>query len=82
MLSNISSNYYYYYYFVRNEGYIFCYCLSKVACIGVSEPGGGSDVAAIKTTARREGGDLVINGSKMWITNGFQGEVFTRPALT
>jgi citronellyl-CoA dehydrogenase len=45
-----------------------------VACLGVSEPGGGSDVAALKTSARSEGGDYVINGSKMWITNGLQAD--------
>jgi citronellyl-CoA dehydrogenase len=45
-----------------------------VACLGVSEPGGGSDVAAIKTTARKDGGDYVINGSKMWITNGLKAD--------
>ncbi len=45
-----------------------------VACIAVSEAGAGSDVAGIKTTARREGGDYVINGQKMWITNGAQGD--------
>ncbi len=45
-----------------------------VACIGVSEPGAGSDVAAIKTRARRDGDDYVINGSKMWITNGTQAD--------
>lgn len=45
-----------------------------VACLGVSEPGGGSDVAAVKTTARVEGGDYVINGTKMWITNGLQAD--------
>jgi citronellyl-CoA dehydrogenase len=45
-----------------------------VACIAVSEPGAGSDVAGIKTTARRDGGDYVINGQKMWITNGAQGD--------
>jgi citronellyl-CoA dehydrogenase len=45
-----------------------------VACIAVSEPGAGSDVAGIKTTARREGGDYVISGQKMWITNGVQGD--------
>jgi citronellyl-CoA dehydrogenase len=45
-----------------------------VACLGVSEPGGGSDVAAVKTTARTEGGDYVINGTKMWITNGLQAD--------
>ncbi|MFZ2653203.1 MAG: acyl-CoA dehydrogenase family protein [Burkholderiaceae bacterium] len=45
-----------------------------VACIGVSEPGAGSDVAAIKTTARKDGGDYVINGAKMWITNSLQAD--------
>ncbi|MFM6852891.1 MAG: acyl-CoA dehydrogenase family protein, partial [Sphingopyxis sp.] len=46
----------------------------RVACIGVSEPGAGSDVAAIKTTARRDGADYIINGGKMWITNGTQAD--------
>lgn len=41
-----------------------------VASVAISEPGGGSDVAAIRTTAKEVGDDLVINGSKMWITNG------------
>lgn len=45
-----------------------------VGCIGVSEPGGGSDVASIKTTARKDGADYVINGTKMWITNGLQAD--------
>jgi citronellyl-CoA dehydrogenase len=45
-----------------------------VACVGVSEPGAGSDVAAIKTTARKVGGDYVINGAKMWITNSLQAD--------
>jgi len=45
-----------------------------VACIGVSEVGAGSDVASIKTQARKDGGDYVINGGKMWITNGTQGD--------
>jgi len=45
-----------------------------VGCIGVSEPHAGSDVAAIKTTARQVGGDWVINGGKMWITNGMQAD--------
>jgi len=45
-----------------------------VACLGVSEPGGGSDVAALRTQARVEGGDWVINGSKMWITNGLKAD--------
>ncbi|MBB88341.1 MAG: acyl-CoA dehydrogenase [Xanthomonadales bacterium] len=45
-----------------------------VAAIAVSEPGAGSDVAGIKTTARRDGGDYVISGSKQWITNGTQAD--------
>ncbi|MBA4342187.1 MAG: acyl-CoA dehydrogenase [Methylibium sp.] len=45
-----------------------------VGCIGVSEPGGGSDVAALKTTAKKDGGDYLINGTKMWITNGMQAD--------
>ena len=45
-----------------------------VACIGVSEPGAGSDVASIKTTARKDGDDYVINGGKMWITNSLQAD--------
>ena len=45
-----------------------------VGCIGVSEAGAGSDVASLKTTARKDGGDYIITGSKMWITNGVQGD--------
>ncbi len=45
-----------------------------VACIGVSEPGAGSDVAAIKSTARKDGDDYIINGTKMWITNSLQAD--------
>jgi len=45
-----------------------------VACIGVSEPSAGSDVAGIKSQARKDGDDYVINGQKMWITNGTQAD--------
>ena len=45
-----------------------------VASIAVSEVSGGSDVANINTTARKDGGDYVINGSKMWITNAAQAD--------
>src|SRR6202165_4684498 len=45
-----------------------------VACVGVSEPGAGSDVASIKTSARKDGKDYVINGGKMWTTNGTQAD--------
>lgn len=45
-----------------------------VVSIGVSEQGAGSDVASLKTRARRDGDDYVISGSKMWITNGTQAD--------
>ena len=45
-----------------------------VACIGVSEPHAGSDVSVIKTTARKDGDDYIINGGKMWITNSLQAD--------
>ena len=45
-----------------------------VGCIGVSEVGAGSDVANTKTWARKDGDDFVINGGKMWITNGYQAD--------
>ena len=45
-----------------------------VACLGVSEVGAGSDVASIKTRARHDGDDYVIDGGKMWTTNGTQAD--------
>ncbi len=53
-----------------------------VASIGVSEPGAGSDVAGIKTTAVKVGADYLINGSKMWITNGMQNDWICLLAIT
>jgi len=41
-----------------------------IAALGISEPGGGSDVAALKTRGRIDDGDFVISGQKLWITNG------------
>jgi citronellyl-CoA dehydrogenase len=46
----------------------------QVCSIAVSEPGAGSDVASLKTTARKDGDDYVINGTKMWITNSTQAD--------
>ena len=45
-----------------------------VACLGVSEVGAGSDVASIRTVARKDGGDYVIDGGKMWTTSGTQAD--------
>lgn len=41
-----------------------------IGCFGLTEPHGGSDPANMKTTAKKDGGDWIINGAKMWITNG------------
>ncbi|MBD5634948.1 MAG: acyl-CoA dehydrogenase family protein, partial [Candidatus Eremiobacteraeota bacterium] len=46
----------------------------SVACIGVSETGAGSDVASIQARARKDGSDYVIDGGKMWTTNGAQAD--------
>ena len=53
-----------------------------VAAIAVSEPHAGSDVAAIKTTAVKDGDDYIINGTKMWITNATQADFFCLLANT
>ena len=53
-----------------------------VASIAVSEPHAGSDVAAIKTTAIKDGDDYIINGTKMWITNSTQADFFCLLANT
>ena len=49
----------------------------KVAALGVTEPGAGSDVAGLRTTARAVGDDYVINGSKTFITNGTRADFVT-----
>lgn len=46
-----------------------------IGCFGLTEPDGGSDPGAMKTFARKDGGDWVISGAKMWITNGTQAHV-------
>ncbi len=53
-----------------------------VVCLGVSEVGAGSDVASIRTFARRDGDDYVIRGSKMWITSGTQADYMVLLANT
>jgi alkylation response protein AidB-like acyl-CoA dehydrogenase len=53
-----------------------------VSAIAVTEPDAGSDVSALKTTARREGDHYIINGSKTFITNGVQADFLTLLART
>lgn len=49
----------------------------KIAALAITEPGGGSDVAALRTTARRDGADYVIDGEKVFITSGMRADFIT-----
>ena len=49
----------------------------KIAALAITEPGGGSDVAALRTTARRNGDDYIINGEKVFITSGMRADFIT-----
>lgn len=49
----------------------------KIAALAVTEPGGGSDVASLKTTAVRDGDHYVVNGEKVFITSGMRADYFT-----
>ena len=53
-----------------------------ITAVAISEPGAGSDVAGMRTTAKRDGDDWVINGSKMYITNGVHANVYFVAAKT
>jgi len=54
----------------------------KLAAYGVTEPAAGSDVSAMQTTARKEGDYYVLNGTKHFITNGGEAEIYTIVAMT
>ncbi|MEL7367524.1 MAG: acyl-CoA dehydrogenase family protein [Myxococcota bacterium] len=54
----------------------------KGSCLAITEPSGGSDVARLKTTARRDGDDYVLNGTKTFITGGMKGDYFVVGART
>ena len=53
-----------------------------ITAVGITEPGAGSDVAGIRTTAKREGDEWVINGTKMFITNGVHADLYFVAAKT
>jgi len=53
-----------------------------IAAVGITEPGAGSDVAGIRTTARRDGDHWVLNGTKMFITNGVHADLYFVAAKT
>ena len=53
-----------------------------IGCFGLTEPQGGSDPGNMKTVAKKDGGDWLINGSKMWITNGNVADIAIVWAMT
>jgi acyl-CoA dehydrogenase len=53
-----------------------------ITAVGITEPGAGSDVAGIRTTAKREGDEWVLNGTKMFITNGVHADLYFVAAKT
>jgi citronellyl-CoA dehydrogenase len=53
-----------------------------ISCLGITEPGAGSDVAGIRTTAKRDGDEFVVNGSKTFITNGPRADYIVLVAKT
>ncbi len=55
---------------------------SRLAAFALTEANAGSDASAIETTARREGDTYVLNGTKQWITNGGEAEIYTVFAMT
>ena len=67
---------------VQGSGVPMAIAGKMVASIAVTEPGAGSDVSALQTTAKKEGDDYVINGSKTYITNGTQADFLTLLART
>lgn len=54
----------------------------KIVAVGVTEPGAGSDVKGIRATARRDGDSYVLNGAKMFITNGVHADLYCVAAVT
>jgi acyl-CoA dehydrogenase len=53
-----------------------------ITAVGITEPGAGSDVAGLKTTAKRDGDEWVLNGSKLFITNGVHADLYFIAART
>ena len=54
----------------------------KIGALAITEPGGGSDVASLKTFARRDNGEYVVNGSKTFITNGVRADFYVTAVKT
>lgn len=62
---------------MRNRVAPACLKGEKIICLNITEPTAGSDVANIKTTAKRDGDHYIVSGNKKWITNGIFADYFT-----
>jgi citronellyl-CoA dehydrogenase len=67
---------------LRKEWLVPAITGERIAALGVSEPGGGSDVASLQTTAKADGDDYVIRGSKIFISNGARADFVTLAVRT
>jgi len=67
----------------QKERWLPRFCTGELVCaIAMTEPSGGSDLAALKTTAVRDGDDWILNGSKTFITNGYSADLVIVAART
>ncbi len=67
---------------LQKRKYLSRIAKGTIGALAITEPGAGSDAAAIKTTAVKRGGEFVINGGKTFITNGAEAEFFLTSAVT
>jgi alkylation response protein AidB-like acyl-CoA dehydrogenase len=66
----------------QKKTYLTRIAAGSIAAFALTEPEAGSDAAAMKTTAKRDGDYFLLNGTKQWITNGGEAEVYTVIAMT
>jgi alkylation response protein AidB-like acyl-CoA dehydrogenase len=66
----------------QKQKYLSAVCKGTVCAFGLTEAGAGSDAGGIKTTATKDGDFYVLNGTKQWITNGGEADIYTVIAIT
>ena len=66
----------------QKQSYLPRIAAGTLAAFGLTEPNAGSDAGGIQTTAVRDGDDYILNGTKQWITNGGEADIYTIAAMT
>jgi len=66
----------------QKQKYLTRVAKGTVCAFGLTEAGAGSDASGVKTTATRDGDDYILNGTKQWITNGGEADIYTVVAIT